>query len=383
MLFNKDSTMKAARCRAILAAALYAAAFMCRGAAAEEQARTLTVGAILPLTGIAADLGAEARKGIELAVQEAELQGAHLRVIYEDDRMPDPRGALAAAQKLLYADAIDVAVTVLVEESHPIASVFNQRRVPLLVLWDSSETVSAGGKFIFSNGFSTEGAGRSMAAFAAANLQLDAVALISHEDPWSRTLSEAFAAAFRSAGGRIVFREEISPEASDMRATVARVKKTHAQGIYLPMIPPGLVGFVKQLREQGVKAELMTGDAFLQGYVREAGRAAEGVYMTNGEYPGLPDLGARYRRRFGSEPAEISYVACGYDGIMKIARAAAAAGSGGDLRGAMLRALGGRQAADRAQSVFQIRNGQRVQLDGVYRAAFSPEARAGMRSGGR
>jgi branched-chain amino acid transport system substrate-binding protein len=68
------------------------------------QQRTLKVGCITPLTGDGASYGKQTKQGIDLAVEEINsaggVNGAKLKVIYEDDQMK-PQVGISAIQKLI------------------------------------------------------------------------------------------------------------------------------------------------------------------------------------------------------------------------------------------------------------------------------------------
>ena len=72
--------------------------------------------------------GEEIKKGVDIAVSEYKDKGIDINVIYEDDQSLSPTIAVNAANKLLNIDKIDVGLTLLVEESRPIAPIFNKKK---------------------------------------------------------------------------------------------------------------------------------------------------------------------------------------------------------------------------------------------------------------
>jgi len=164
---------------------------------------SIKIGAILPLTGDLAFLGEEIKKGIDLAVSEYKDKGIDINVIYEDDQSLSQVVAVNAANKLLNIDKIDVGLTMLVEESRSIAPIFNKKEIPLLLLWDSNNFIQGSGDYIFSNGFSTELAGESMADFAYNRLKIRTVAIIGHIDPWADIITRSFKDKFEIMGAEL------------------------------------------------------------------------------------------------------------------------------------------------------------------------------------
>ena len=143
------------------------------------------------------------KKGIDLAVSEYNDKGIDINVIYEDDQSLSQIAAVNAANKLLNIDKVDIGLTMLVEESRSIAPIFNKKEIPLLLLWDSNNFIQGSGDYIFSNGFSTELAGESMADFAYNDLGLRTVAIIGHIDPWADIITRSFKDKFEIMGAEL------------------------------------------------------------------------------------------------------------------------------------------------------------------------------------
>lgn len=110
-------------------------AFHVVGLASHVKAETspspsITIGVILPLSGPAANFGAIAQRGVELAVQDlSPADRARTRVIYEDDGMVNTRSA-TAARKLLSIDKVDALVTWSSGTALTVAGIVEGARVP-------------------------------------------------------------------------------------------------------------------------------------------------------------------------------------------------------------------------------------------------------------
>lgn len=244
---------------------------------AAPSGETIKIGAILPLTGDLAFLGEEVRKGIDLALSELEEQGIKFQLVYEDDQSLSPTAAVNAAQKLVNIDKVNVGITMLVEESRPIAPIFAENKTPLVVLWDSNQFIKEAGEYIFSNGFSTEKAAEIIADYTYDQLGQRKIAIVSHIDPWAELSTQTFANRFSERGGEIVYREQLIPGTTDYRTTITKVKQVNPDGVYFPLIPMNSIRFLTQAKQLGLSATLLTGDALIQDVITEAAEAAEGV----------------------------------------------------------------------------------------------------------
>ena len=112
---------------------------------------TIKIGSVLPLSADFGFLGEEINRGALIAVDEAHKSGIDVEYIPEDDAFDAAKSA-SAANKLISVDHVDAAFTALGEEAKPMAPIFTQAKVPLLVSWDSNETLKGLSNYLFSIG---------------------------------------------------------------------------------------------------------------------------------------------------------------------------------------------------------------------------------------
>src|SRR5579884_722544 len=75
----------------------------------QAQAQEIKLGAFMPISGITADVGAQIKAGIEVAVDRANAGGAHVKVMWYDTEGKADVG-LNAVNRALTVDKIDAAV---------------------------------------------------------------------------------------------------------------------------------------------------------------------------------------------------------------------------------------------------------------------------------
>ena len=330
------------------------------GGCVKKDGKEIKIGAILPLTGDLAFLGEEIRKGIDIAVEEVRQEGLSLKVFYEDDQSLSPVAAVNAANKLIKSDKINIGLTMLVEESRPIAPIFNKEEVPLLVLWDSNRFIKESGVYIFSNGFSTEKAGETMARFAYARLGLRKIAIVKHVDPWAEIITESFSTEFKDLGGAIDFNETLQLGEKDYRTVITKLKNKEPDGVYLALLPPHSALFLIQAKEARIRVPLLTGDALIQDVIKTAGESAEGVYFTNiyTEQSIATALTEKYKKKYKNESLDISLASFGYDGITKVVEASKFNKS---LQENFIFIFGKNRSADRIEKIYQVNKGKPIE----------------------
>ncbi len=321
---------------------------------------SIKIGVILPLTGDLAFLGEEIKKGIDLAVSEYKDRGIDINVIYEDDQSLSSVIAVSAANKLLNIDKIDAGLTVFIEESRSISPIFNKEKVPLLVLWDSNNFILESGDYVFSNGFSTELAGESMADFAYNKLGVRSVAIIGHIDPWANIITKSFKNKLEIMGAKVAYNEQFNIDTKDYRTAIIQIKKLNPDAVYFPMLPMNSVQFLAQAKQLGLKSIFLTGDSFISDAINKAGSASEGVYFTNIYTISENGLFERYNKFYKSSPIDITLVSFGYDGIIKTA------GSGNrsskKIKENLESAFGDKRSASRVEKIFKVQEGIPVEV---------------------
>lgn len=328
--------------------------------------KPVRVGVVLSFTGDLALFGEEAKKGIELALAETDQEKTSVKIFYEDSQSLSATAAANAANKLIATDKIDIGLAMIIEEAQPMMPIFNRAKIPLLITWDSSNVIQNSGEYIFSNGFSTEKAGESMAEHAYRSLGVKTVAILKHQNPWAETITPAFRAKFESLGGTVIFEGSEPPEQTDYRTSIGKLKNSRAGGIYFPFVPPTSIQFLTQTKQLDLKGMLLTGDPLIQDVIDAAGKAAEGVYFTNifTEDDQAKLLTEKYSSKYGSDPIDTTLVSFGYDGMMKIRDAIEIAKRKNiSLRDALEEIYGPTRSADRVEKIFQVRNGKPVPVE--------------------
>ena len=289
-------------------------AFMSKEPAAEDAAITLKVGTILPLTGDFGFVGEEMEKGMRLAI--ANNPDVTVELIVEDDQGFNNSTAVSAARKLTSVDGIDVLLNPAVNTAKVISPVVTESGTPTLVFWDTNKDLRGLSDYVFAMGVSTEGAGRDMARFAAGELGAETVGVIANIDEWSEIISTSFIEEFENGGGMISTHDRVAVGDTDLRTVIARALADNPDAIYFPVFPDASNVLVRQLREQGYKGYLMSGDGFLDINIEALGEYAEGIYVTQ-LWTEDSELETLYVETYGEglDAVNLSYAAMAYDAM--------------------------------------------------------------------
>lgn len=332
----------------------------------------LTVGVILHLTNndyVAQ--GVAMQEGVELALHDAERLGIKAKVIYEDSQYNIPK-AVNSAQKLIEIDHIDAALISTHSEAMSVGPVFEEKKVPLIVLWDSNPDLENLGDYVFAAGAWTPSAGERIAEFALTDLQVKTVALLAHNGEWSQSIKNFFKDYFEENGGKIVSVHDIDPGTSDFRAVITKAIADKPDAIFAP-VDNNIGAFFKQLKEAGYSGKVLAADSITQNAIDSSQGGLEGAYYTVFATP-KNDRAEEFKREyvefFKKEPKELIYNAMGYDAMMSILLAAQNGKESESIKNSLYTikvpgafaefSFTSEGSAPKIESVFQVQDGKEV-----------------------
>jgi branched-chain amino acid transport system substrate-binding protein len=192
----------------------------------------------------------------------------------------------------------------------------NSNKIPLVVLWDSSNELQNLGDWVMAMGFSLEAAGEDIASHAYTDLGFRKIAIEAAQDEWSDVVSASFAEKFTALGGQIVLHEKTPISQPDFKTNIVKAKQAGAESIYFPHYPQGNVLIARQARELGFTGTLLSGDVFDESAIQSLGKYANNIHIAQ---MWLTDeaFKAKYAARYGEAPNSINlaFAAIGYDGI--------------------------------------------------------------------
>ena len=193
----------------------------------------IKIGALLTLTGDGQAWGENAKKGIELAVEEFKTKnGRSIEVIFEDTHS-EAKTAITAYRKLVDLDKVSVIIGPLMQsEASALAPIIATDKIPVvspayaplvnrpdpqnpLFVWMNPQLEAEQmAKYVYSIGNRKVG-------------------VIGTKDNWENEISEAFAAKFQELGGQIVGKEIVQPDMTDNRLAVTKILASKPDSVFL------------------------------------------------------------------------------------------------------------------------------------------------------
>lgn len=247
----------------------------------------LRIGYAGPLTGSQAAVGIDLWHGAELAALHYNRQGGVLGrkvVIVPLDDQADGEVAVEVAQEF-----VDQRVTAVVGHyssgaTMPASRIYAAAGILQVTTMASNPDISRQGITTFFRVCPVDSVqGPFDAAFAVQTLGAKRLVVVYiGGDTYSEGLRDEFTRRARELGGQVVAAYPYVDPPVDFTDTVGQIKKDAPDLVFFSGYYPGGDLLLRQMREAGVTATFLSGDgSFEYGFLRDAGKAAEGAYISS------------------------------------------------------------------------------------------------------
>jgi branched-chain amino acid transport system substrate-binding protein len=265
----------------VLSSVAVAAMFALAGSASAQ----IKIGVAGPITGPNAAFGAQLKNGAEQAAADINakggINGQKIQIVVGDD-VSDPKQGVSVANKFV-GDGVKIVlghfnsgVTI------PASEVYAENGV--LMISPSATNPKVTDRSLW-NVFRTCGRddqqGEVAGKYIASALKGKKVAIVHDKTTYGKGLADETQKAANKAGVKEVLYEGVNTGEKDFSALVSKIKSSGAEIVYWGGLHTegGLI--VRQMRDQGVNATMMSGDGIVSDeFASIAGPAVEGTLMT-------------------------------------------------------------------------------------------------------
>jgi branched-chain amino acid transport system substrate-binding protein len=301
------------------------------GAAARAD---VTIAVVGPMTGQYAAFGAQYRAGAEMAVEDINaaggLVGQKVRLEIGDDAC-DPKQAVAVANQLPRKGVKFVAGHFCSGSSIPASHVYAEENVIQISPGSTNpkytdERPSPGILRVCGR---DDQQGQFAGSFLAKRYKDKNIAVVHDKSAYGKGLADDTRRFMNAAGKKDKLYESITAGERDYSSLVAKLKSEGIDVVYFGGYHTEAGLIVRQMRDQGMKTQFMSGDALVtKEFWQITGPAGEGTLMTFSPDPSRNPANAAIVKKFkdkGIEPE--GYVLYTYAAIQVYAQAAQAAKS--------------------------------------------------------
>lgn len=286
-----------------------------------------------PMTGQYASFGQQMRAGAEMAVKDINAAGGVLGqkiALQIGDDACDPKQAVAVANQMVNKGVVFMAGHFCSGSSIPASAVYDEENiVQISPASTNPKLTDEGGPGVFRVCGRDDQQGQVAGDYIAQHFPQAKVAILQDKTAYGKGLADETRKQLQKRGIHETMYEAYTAGEKDYSALVSKMKANDIGVIYIGGYHTEAGLILRQAREQGLKAQLISGDALVtQEYWQITGETGEGTLMTFSPDPRKNAEAAPVVQRFraaGIEPE--GYVLYTYAAIQVWAQAARQAAS--------------------------------------------------------
>jgi len=295
----------------------------CEKKGGDAEVREIIIGVAGPMTGDQSKLGGDLVRGVQVAVDEWNARGGisnkKIRLEIGDD-VHDPKQAVSVANKMVNIGIAGMVGHFNSSASIPASSVYHEAGIPMITPASTNPKLTEQGYWnVFRVVGRDDQQGRVAAEFALKQLKAKRIAILHDKTTYGQGLAEEFQKSLKAdpeAGVEVLSFDGIVQGDKDFRGIVTTLKGQSPDLFFFGGIFPEGGQLVKQAKELGLTAPMMSGDGVIDPkFIEIAGAAAEGTYLTFTADPEKMPQAAlflkKYKAKYGNELAP--YAIYSYD----------------------------------------------------------------------
>jgi branched-chain amino acid transport system substrate-binding protein len=298
----------------------------------KSESTAIKIGVAAPMTGSEAAFGEQFRRGAEKAVADINaaggVNGKKLELVVGDDAC-DPKQAVSVANDMASKGVVFVAGHYCSSSSIPASDVYAENGIVQISPGSTNvQLTDRGLANVFRVCGRDDAQGPIAAEYVAKNFAGKVIAVVDDKSQYGQGLANEFKKELAAKGVTPVLSQAITAGEKDYSALVSRLKQVKADVLYFGGYKTEAGLIVRQMREQGVQAIMIGGDALVtEEFWAITGAAGEGTLMTFGPDPRLDPGNAKLVESFRAQKYEPeAYTLYTYAAIQAWAAAATKAG---------------------------------------------------------
>lgn len=285
-----------------------------------KEEEVIKIGAIIPLTGVAAQYGENEDKAIKLALEEINSMGGVLgkkiEIIYEDTKCDGEKGA-TAMNKLINVDKVDLVISF--ECSAPTLSaapIAENNKKLFVVAVATAPGIAQQGRYIFRITPPDTAQGKDLAGVIKSR-GYQRVAVLYLNNDYGVGIKDIFKNNFEGDGRTMVASETFTEEASDFKTQLTKIKGKAPEALLLVAYANQYAQLFKQIKELDIKAQIFASETLKdETLMKKIGNIADSTIVTYYSSPLTEERNnfvEKMKERYGEEPG--TYADFAYDAV--------------------------------------------------------------------
>lgn len=284
--------------------------------------------ALLPLSGSPAEQGGWCQRGFELAVAELRAQGVIVQMRYQDTR-GEAREAVTAYRKGIRETGSPVVFTWGSSVAMSLAPITNSDGVLQMGVATATPEYRTRGDYTFRLFPSAESEAQFLSKVLERRFKGQRLGALYIENDYGIGSFEALRALLESRNIYFVAAEVHTPNITDFRSQLLRIRSLKPEVLYLASYPNDAALLIRQAREVGISAQFLgsVAVASVENLSDLAGGAAEGMLLSSTAVDPASSFARTYAATFGAGGTAMSYAARSFDALMVVEQARKSCGS--------------------------------------------------------
>jgi len=291
------------------------------------QEPSIKIGFIGQMTGGSAHLGQSTFKGFKMFLDEYNekggIRGRRIEVVVDNDEGQPAKSVTAANKQILKDEIVTGWATTNTPTCYAVIPVFKDYEVPHVTQCFSPGLTKAGSNYIFRIAPPVDTYPAAVYEWAAKNMGLKNVAIISDKGAYGQTVGDEWENAAPKYGIKVITRETINLEDKDFTGQLLKIKSLNAQAVAFGVnweLTMGLIA--KNMRKLGMDTQIVTGSLAIERYYEAGGKAADGTIVAL-SFTGFAEpkerveFSQRFKVKYGHEAGVMEL--WGFDGANIIA----------------------------------------------------------------
>jgi len=222
-----------------------------------DEKEIVKIGVIMPQTGPVAEPGKNAMQGIQLAIENYNIDATTKIQLVIEDSKSNPKDGVSAMNKLVNTDNTKIIIGDIMSSVFlATAPIAEKNKIVLFSPGASAPAVREAGDYIFRNYLSDDFDGKVMASYIFNEKGIKNVAVLTVNNDYGIGVEKTFLNEYKKLGGSVSFNEQYMQGETNFKTILTKLKSQSFEALYLICNPTENGHIVKQMKELNIKTQL-------------------------------------------------------------------------------------------------------------------------------
>ena len=274
-------------------------------------ANAITIGAIVPLSGLMAEISDEILNSLNMAVDRLNQNSDRkISLIVEDGKYTE-KDSISALHKI-GMNKINGLIVLGQLPAMGIGPLIKDYNIPVMVTIAAGDKIPTFNEYIFRFYMPSKYTGRKIAQFAVNDLKINSVACLYIKNDMGKDAFKSFKETIEKFGLKLAAEEQYDMKSMDMRSQVAKVLSTNPDAIYIVGFGPGYISAINAIQEARYEGAILTGGEVLQPAYKNNIKKLDNIYLVDTIYDAYSTdekvlkFNQMYEQKYGKKPGNFA-----------------------------------------------------------------------------